>query len=72
MGRAKGEEHVQMVSSHEVLAYLNEHGEPVTLPNQEGELSTPSVVLFDKEEVVVGTEALFCWGGDFQVQGRWC
>ena len=26
MGRAKGEEHVQMVSSHEVLSYLNEHG----------------------------------------------
>jgi molecular chaperone DnaK len=40
------------------MAYLNKHGEPVTLPNQEGELSTPSVVLFNEDEVIVGTEAL--------------
>ena len=30
----------------------------MTLPNQEGELSTPSVVLFDGERPIVGTEAL--------------
>ncbi|MDA1160627.1 MAG: Hsp70 family protein, partial [Planctomycetota bacterium] len=60
---------IQMLKTHAVgidlgttyscISYLNEHGEPVTLANQEGELSTPSVVLFDEGgEVVVGTEAL--------------
>ena len=38
--------------------YLNEHGEPVSLANQEGELATPSAVLFDDGDVVVGTEAI--------------
>jgi molecular chaperone DnaK len=37
---------------------MNEHGEPVTLANQEGELSTPSVVMFDGNDIIVGTEAL--------------
>jgi molecular chaperone DnaK len=49
---------IDLGTTYSCIAYLNEHGEPVPLPNQEGELSTPSVVLFDKEEVVVGTEAL--------------
>lgn len=49
---------IDLGTTYSCLSYLNEHGEPVTLPNQEGELSTPSVVLFDSGEVVVGTEAL--------------
>ena len=36
-------------------AYLNEQGEPVSIPNQEGEISTPSVVMYDKGEEIVGT-----------------
>ena len=40
------------------VAYLEAHGRPVTIPNAEGDLTTPSVVLFDKGgEVVVGREA---------------
>ncbi len=49
---------IDLGTMYSCLAYLNEHGTPVTLANQEGELSTPSVVLFDGNEVVVGTEAL--------------
>ncbi len=49
---------IDLGTTYSCIAYLNEHGEPVTLPNQEGELSTPSVVLFEDDEVVVGTEAL--------------
>lgn len=49
---------IDLGTTYSCLSYLNEHGEPVTLPNQEGELSTPSIVLFDGSEVVVGTEAL--------------
>jgi len=50
---------IDLGTTYSCIAYLNEHGEPVTLANQEGELSTPSVVLFDTDgEIVVGTEAL--------------
>jgi molecular chaperone DnaK len=49
---------IDLGTTYSCIAYLNEHGEPVTLPNQEGELSTPSVVLLDDDEVIVGTEAL--------------
>ena len=49
---------IDLGTTYSCIAYLNEHGEPVTLVNQEGELATPSVVLFDDDHVVVGTEAL--------------
>jgi molecular chaperone DnaK len=49
---------IDLGTTYSCIAYLNEHGNPITLPNQEGELCTPSVVLFDQGEVVVGTEAL--------------
>ncbi|MEX1095634.1 MAG: Hsp70 family protein [Planctomycetales bacterium] len=49
---------IDLGTTYSCIAYLNEHGEPVTLPNQEGELATPSVVMFDGDEVIVGTEAL--------------
>ncbi|HUG92169.1 MAG TPA: Hsp70 family protein, partial [Planctomycetaceae bacterium] len=49
---------IDLGTTYSCIAYLNEHGEPVTLANQEGELCTPSVVLFDDDEVIVGTEAL--------------
>ena len=40
------------------IARLDEAGRPVTLPNAEGDLLTPSVVLFDNPSVVVGKEAV--------------
>ena len=49
---------IDLGTTYSVIAHLNESGEPVTLPNQEGELSTPSVVLFDGDQPIVGTEAL--------------
>jgi molecular chaperone DnaK len=49
---------IDLGTTYSVIAHLNESGEPVTLPNQEGELSTPSVVLFDGAQPIVGTEAL--------------
>src|SRR5688500_16153364 len=49
---------IDLGTTYSCIAYLNEHGNPITLPNQEGELCTPSVVLFDQGEVIVGTEAL--------------
>ncbi|MEZ6128373.1 MAG: Hsp70 family protein [Planctomycetaceae bacterium] len=49
---------IDLGTTYSCIAWLNEHGHPVTIPNQEGELSTPSVVFFDQGEAIVGTEAL--------------
>jgi molecular chaperone DnaK len=48
---------IDLGTTYSCIAYLNEHGEPITLQNEEGELSTPSVVFFDGDEIIVGTEA---------------
>lgn len=49
---------IDLGTTYSCIAYLNEHGEPITIPNKDGELSTPSVVLFEGDNVVVGTEAM--------------
>jgi len=49
---------IDLGTTFSCIAYLNEHGEPTSIPNEEGEISTPSVVLFDEEGPVVGKEAL--------------
>ncbi len=50
---------IDLGTTYSCIACLNEYGEPVTLANQEGELSTPSAVLFEPTgEIIVGTEAL--------------
>jgi len=49
---------IDLGTTYSCIAHLNEHGEPISIPNRDGELSTPSVVLFDGDEVIVGTEAL--------------
>ncbi len=48
---------IDLGTTYSCISYLTAQGQPVTLPNSEGELATPSVVLFDGAEVVVGTEA---------------
>ncbi|WP_437203876.1 Hsp70 family protein [Planctomicrobium sp. SH664] len=49
---------IDLGTTYSSLAYLTSQGQPVTAANSAGELSTPSVVLFDEHEVLVGTEAL--------------
>jgi molecular chaperone DnaK len=49
---------IDLGTTYSVVSHLNEAGEPITIPNQEGELATPSVVLFEGEQPIVGTEAL--------------
>lgn len=49
---------IDLGTTYSSLAYLTPQGQPVTMPNAEGELSTPSVVFFDGEDIIVGTEAL--------------
>ena len=49
---------IDLGTTYSCIAYLNEHGEPISIPNKDGELSTPSVVLFNGNDVIVGTEAM--------------
>jgi molecular chaperone DnaK len=49
---------IDLGTTYSCIACLNRHGEPITIPNQEGEAQTPSVVMFDGNDVIVGREAL--------------
>ena len=49
---------IDLGTTYSCIARLNEHGHPVTIPNQEGELATASVVFFEDDIPIVGTEAL--------------
>ena len=48
---------IDLGTTFSVIAYVNENGRPESVPNAEGDLLTPSTVLFDEEEVIVGKEA---------------
>jgi molecular chaperone DnaK len=41
-----------------VIAHLDASGRPVTIINDQGDLLTPSAVFFDRDEVIVGREAV--------------
>ncbi|MCA9027099.1 MAG: Hsp70 family protein [Planctomycetaceae bacterium] len=49
---------IDLGTTYSCLSHLTPDGRAITLPNPEGELSTPSAVFFDGDEIVVGTEAL--------------
>lgn len=48
---------IDLGTTYSVIAYINDVGKPETIPNAEGDLLTPSIILFDGEEVIVGREA---------------
>ena len=49
---------IDLGTTFSVVAYLDSTGRPCTIPNAEGDLITPSVVLFDGASTVVGKEAV--------------
>ena len=49
---------IDLGTTYSVIARVNDVGRPETIPNSEGELLTPSVILFDGAEVIVGREAV--------------
>ena len=51
---------IDLGTTYTSVSYLNDQGEPVSIPNREGEMATPSVVMDTGDEVIVGTEALRC------------
>ena len=48
---------IDLGTTNSAIAMVNEFGKPEIIPNKEGERITPSVVLFDGNEIVVGTIA---------------
>jgi molecular chaperone DnaK len=49
---------IDLGTTFSVVSRLDERDQPVTLVNAEGDRVTPSVVLFDGQDIVVGKEAL--------------
>ncbi|MEE8452583.1 MAG: Hsp70 family protein [Thermoguttaceae bacterium] len=49
---------IDLGTTYSVVARLDKRGRPETLSNAEGDRVTPSMVLFDGQDVVVGKEAL--------------
>ena len=49
---------IDLGTTYSVVAFLDPTGRPQTILNAEGDLTTPSVVLFDRSSVVVGKEAV--------------
>ncbi len=48
---------IDLGTTYSCIAYVDEHGKPVIVPNAESERITPSVVFFDGDNVIVGNEA---------------
>jgi molecular chaperone DnaK (HSP70) len=48
---------IDLGTTYSCIAYVDEHGKPVVVPNAENERITPSVVFFDGPNVVVGNVA---------------
>lgn len=49
---------IDLGTTYSVIAYLDDFGRPLSIPNDQGDLLTPSAVLFDEDQVVVGREAV--------------
>src|SRR5437870_13198395 len=49
---------IDLGTTYSALARLDDLGRPLTVVNAEGDLVTPSVVLFEGTNVIVGKEAL--------------
>ncbi len=61
---------IDLGTTFSAIAYLDNDGRPCTITNSEGELTTPSVVFFDQDAVIVGTEADFAGENDIDRLAR--
>jgi len=48
---------IDLGTTFSAIAHINEHGVPEMIENAEGERTTPSAVLFDGDEIIVGSYA---------------
>ncbi len=49
---------IDLGTTRSVVAFVDADGKPETIRNREGDLTTPSVVLFEENQLTVGKEAL--------------
>lgn len=49
---------IDLGTTYSVIAHLDSQGRPTSIPNANGDILTPSVVLFDTDGTVVGKEAV--------------
>jgi molecular chaperone DnaK len=49
---------IDLGTTYSVVAYLDSHGRPTSVPNAAGDILTPSVVLFEPDGAVVGKQAV--------------
>lgn len=54
MGKVIG---IDLGTTFSCMAYIDENGQPVVIPNSEGDSTTPSTVLFEDGVAIVGKEA---------------
>jgi molecular chaperone DnaK len=48
---------IDLGTTYSAIAIVNKHGVPEILPNAEGDRITPSVILFDQDDIIVGNYA---------------
>ncbi|MFT4627281.1 MAG: molecular chaperone DnaK [Myxococcota bacterium] len=48
---------IDLGTTFSAIAHVNQHGVPEILPNAEGDRITPSVILFEEDDVIVGNYA---------------
>ncbi|MEE0295808.1 MAG: Hsp70 family protein [Lachnospiraceae bacterium] len=48
---------IDLGTTFSCMAYIDENGQPIVIPNREGKNTTPSTVLFDGQSTIVGEEA---------------
>jgi molecular chaperone DnaK len=63
---------IDLGTTFSVIARLDERGQPITLVNAEGDRLTPSVVLFDRDDLVVGREALRAMSTEYERVATCC
>ena len=49
---------IDLGTTYCVVAYIDNTGRPVSIPNELGDLLTPSAVFVDEDEIIVGKEAV--------------
>ena len=57
---------IDLGTTFSAVAYLDNHGRPQTLINAEGDKLTPSTILFESDQVIIGKEAVKAMGTDFE------
>jgi molecular chaperone DnaK len=58
---------IDLGTTNSAIAWIDEIGAPSTLRNAEGDFITPSVILLEGENVVIGKEAVKAKGTDFDL-----